>query len=705
MPRFTPSRRGWALQAPRLNQLPLALLLTATILAAAAPWWVLPLQRDQGVYAACGSALLDGIAPYQHCWDTKGPFTHFTYAFAELFFGARLWGPYVINALIASATAIALIALARRWFKNSRLAWGLGLVYGLLLVSIPFDHNAQSEGFANLFIVLAVLVWEIGTAQSRVALKTAPIILVGALLGAAAGFKYTILAPAGLLGIALWLAAPLGLRADRRGWLRLAGLAGAGAVGVWLLGAAYLALRGSLDLAVEHILFMFAYFPRVQVNPDLLLFPGESGPPLFYWQRTVREFLRLPVLYALAFSGLGIAFVRREKYRIPLSVWLLASLTIVFPQKVFTLYHWLLALPAVVLAGGVVLQRRGKTLVGLIGLAVAINIGARFYFDQWQIAGPLLTGQVTRQELFESLAVWDELQIAEYVAARTSPEELIWVWGNHSVIYYLSERSSPTRFIFNSPLMARIGPNPYQPSWIAEIEADLYARPPTYLIVTWYDRTWFDYVNPNQQFDEISAFRDFLSRYYRREVFLGRFEINRLIPWWSRAAAPELLEAVTLIDLLEVLPDAVQQSAPNDPIEVVEFEIPGEQAYPALLLHAEGRVIYDLELPTDGPLCFRAALALDPQSWGWGGDGATFRLELNEEPVFEQYVANDEADRRWHPVLVNLSEFAGRRVRLSLWTGPGPQIDFTGDRAGWGLPRILRAPGSTCEEIAVVRES
>jgi len=85
------------------------------------------------------------------------------------------------------------------------------------LVSIPFDHNAQSEGFANLFIVLAVLVWKIGTAQNGLALKTAPSILVGALLGTAAGFKYTILAPAGLLGIALWLTAPPGLRADKRG--------------------------------------------------------------------------------------------------------------------------------------------------------------------------------------------------------------------------------------------------------------------------------------------------------------------------------------------------------------------------------------------------------------------------------------------------------------------------------------------------------
>ncbi len=112
MSRFTPSSWGWTLHVPRLDQLTLALLLTATILAGAAAWWVLSLQRDQGVYAACGSALLDGTAPYQHCWDTKGPLTHYIYAFAELVFGARLWGPYVLNALIAAATAIALFALA-----------------------------------------------------------------------------------------------------------------------------------------------------------------------------------------------------------------------------------------------------------------------------------------------------------------------------------------------------------------------------------------------------------------------------------------------------------------------------------------------------------------------------------------------------------------------------------------------------------------
>lgn len=680
------------------RRLSASLLLMVAILAASAPWWVLPLQRDQGVYAACGSALLAGRAPYEHCWDTKGPLTHYTYALAELIFGPVLWGPYVLNAFVAAGTALALAGLARKWGAPVRISRALGLAYGLLLVAVPFDHNAQSEGFANLFIVLAALAWMKGMARRRPGWFAA----AGALLAAAAGFKYTILAPAGLLGLALWVAARPQVRAGRRDWLRQGGWALVGAGSVVLLSAGYLVLRGTFGLAVEHIQFMFGYFPRVQVNPDLLLFPGESGPPLFYVQRAAREFARLPVLYGLAFAGLAMALRERRPYALPLAAWLLGALAVVFPQKVFTLYHWLLALPPAVLAVGVA-ARTWPRARWVLALALAANIGVRFYADQWRVAGPYLTGQITRQQLFESLATGDELQIAEYVAARTEPDDRIWLWGNHSVIYYLSQRASPTRFIFNSPLMARIGPNPYQSRWFDEIERALFAEPPTYIIVTWYDRTWFDYQNPNQQFDAIPAFSEFLQRYYRQEIFLGRFAIYRLVPWWSRDAQAAVLAAVTEIDLLDALPAAEQRPAPNEAIEIADFAMPGEGAHSALLLHAEGRVTYALRLPDEGPLCFRADLALDPQSWGWGGDGATFRVEIDGEPVFEQYVGNAEADRRWHPALVDLTEFAGREVALSLWTGPGPQIDFTGDRAIWGLPRVVRSPGGTCDEKAVVR--
>ena len=119
-------------------------------------------------------------------------------------------------------------------------------------------------------------------------------------------------------------------------------------------------------------------------------------------------------------------------------------------------------------------------------------------------------------------------------------------------------------------------------------------------------------------------------------------------------------------------------------------------------MHPEATATFNVTLP-GGVICFRSDLALDPQSWGWGGDGATFALTVNGEKVFEQYVGNAAADRFWQPVIVDLSRWAGQTVTLALSTGPGPNSDFTGDLAGWGLPRLVKSPGDSCEARVIIK--
>ncbi len=685
----------------------LILILTLVL---AAPFFDVPMQRDQGVYAACGSILLHGGAPYRDCWDTKAPMTHYTYALAQALFGINLAGPVILSAVMAALTGIVLWRVGRRWFGDG-IAWSAGLAYSLLLVSIPFDMNAQSEGFANLFIALGV--WGIiGGAQdhnsrssdfSRFATLGA-----GAAMAVAVLYKYTIALPVA----AVMAAAILNAQYSKHNTLRPSRFAFHDlrftfylALGFLLLIAAftlYLLSRGALGFAVEHVTFMLTEFPKVTVNPTLLLSPGESGPPLFYLQRTMEQLGRLPVVYAFALAGCAIAVWKRRERAGLLAVWLISAIAVVYPQKVMTLYHWTLAFPALVLCAGALAReaRRRRWVVAAIAVAVAANIGYRFYADQWLISRPYLTGQQTRAEFFASQAVQDEIEVAEYIRDRTAPQDLIWVWGNHSIMYYWADRRSPTRFIFNSPLMAAIGENEFQPRWKNEVLESLYAHPPTYIVITWYDRTWFDFKNPVEEFADIPGYQNFLDRYYRRETFIGRFAIHRLTPWWSRLNPPGLLDSVTAIDLLAVLNRATLTPAPNQPIEARDFKLYDERAIPTLRMHPEGRAAFNITLP-DGVVCFRSDLALDPQSWGWGGDGASFAVAVNGEKIFEEMIGNAEADRFWHPAIVDLSAWAGQTVTLTLSTGPGPNSDFTGDLAGWGLPRIVVSPGESCEAKVV----
>jgi len=65
-----------------------------------------------------------------------------------------------------------------------------------------------------------------------------------------------------------------------------------------------------------------------------------------------------------------------------------------------------------------------------------------------------------------------------------------------------------------------------------------------------------------------------------------------------------------------------------------------------------------LQLPLE-PVNFVSRVAMSPDSWDWGGDGARFSVHLvgadgSEMVVFEQYVSNQETDRRWHNVEVPL---------------------------------------------------
>ncbi len=681
-----------------------ALGILVLTLALAALFIDVPMQRDQGVYAACGSILLHGGAPYLDCWDTKAPMTHYTYALAQAIFGINLSGPVILSAVIAALTGIVLWRIDCRWFGDG-IGWAIGPAYAWLVVSIPFDMNAQSEGFANLFIVLAV--WGILSGVERESRWR--LIGAGVALAFAVAYKYTIVLPAAVAAGAALMATRQttsggGDANGQRDFIRLAYDVANGFVVTVAVFAVYLQVRGALGYALEHLAFMLTEFPKVVVNPTLLLFPGEAGPPVFYVQRTALQVSRLPVIHAFGILGCIVAIVKRRKWAWLITLWLATSLVSVYPQKVMTLYHWTLSLAPLAMGTGAMVWelRSRKWPVAAASLLVLANIGVRIYEDQWLVSAKYLTGQQTKAEFYESQAIQDEIEVAEYIRDRTTPDDLIWVWGNHSIMYYWAGRRSPTRFIFNSPLMAVIGPNDFQPRWKQEVLDALYDRPPTYIVITWYDRTWFDYENPVDEFAKIPGYQRFLDRNYRQEAFMGRFAIHRLTPWWSRLIPPTQLDAVTAVDLLGQLDRAELTPAPNQPIEVREFKLYDEGPYPTLLMHPEGKARFDVALP-GGVVCFRSDLALDPQSWGWGGDGATFAVAVNGETVFERYVSNTDAERFWQAVIVDLSQWAGQSVSLTLSTGPGPNGDFTGDLAGWGLPRIVRSPGDSCEARVVVK--
>ena len=132
----------------------------------------------------------------------------------------------------------------------------------------------------------------------------------------------------------------------------------------------------------------------------------------------------------------------------------------------------------------------------------------------------------------------------------------------------------------------------------------------------------------------------------------------------------------------------------DDParVGVSTFDIDGDRR-PALWVHPPSEVRYELMPPPGAVL--RTALALRPEAWSRDeGDGVQFEVRVEEagrgRTLLSRYMdpRHDPADRRWEPVVVDLSPFSGRAITLTFATtgGPAGNIDF--DWAGFADPAL-----------------
>jgi len=108
------------------------------------------------------------------------------------------------------------------------------------------------------------------------------------------------------------------------------------------------------------------------------------------------------------------------------------------------------------------------------------------------------------------------------------------------------------------------------------------------------------------------------------------------------------------------------------------------------------RLIWKVRVPDDGWL--RVNLGLKPEAWEKPGDGVLFMVLVSDgkasDQLFNQHVDpfNKPADRRWIPVMVDLSAYGGEQVDLifntyaSLPAVPG---NTDNDLPLWGAPEIV----------------
>jgi hypothetical protein len=110
----------------------------------------------------------------------------------------------------------------------------------------------------------------------------------------------------------------------------------------------------------------------------------------------------------------------------------------------------------------------------------------------------------------------------------------------------------------------------------------------------------------------------------------------------------------------------------------------------------DGRLIWNVRIPEDGWL--KVSLGLKPEAWDKEGNGVYFFVGVSNGHTFEQLftqVVNpyaNEPERKWIPVTVDLSAYAGEQMQVIFNTRASPPKeapDVRNDLPVWGAPEIV----------------
>ena len=108
------------------------------------------------------------------------------------------------------------------------------------------------------------------------------------------------------------------------------------------------------------------------------------------------------------------------------------------------------------------------------------------------------------------------------------------------------------------------------------------------------------------------------------------------------------------------------------------------------------RLTFKSRIPDDGWL--RVSVALKQEAWTQEGDGVRFMALVSDGRASDELFVQDvnpfvnATDRKWIPVMVDLSTYAGEEVDVILNTygsPPGKGADLRNDLAVWGAPEIV----------------
>jgi hypothetical protein len=486
---------------------------------------------DQGVYALCADALLDGKLPYRDVWDFKPPGIYFVYAIGRALSRGAI-GVRAVEAASLASLVWGSALLARQRLGDARPGLVGGALAVLAHVQLDFWHTAQPEGFAAVALVWAL----VAAGDDAPALR---LVAAGALYGFAALLK----PPCG--GGLVVSAVALAWRRRSRG--PLAALAPA----LLLVAGAALALaatglffvaRGGWP-ALQHTLFEFVPRYLDLAHRDVL---GQTVHALAEWLFGFEALIGIGLALALALPR-----GPREAGALAELLGVAGACVVgVALQGKFYDYHFGAALPLGAIAAGWGLWKlwrlgEGRRRVAAMALTLALVAAlrdpgpSRREHGFWQHAQArlfMLAHPELRPVISPTLAsaLWVDdganRAVARFLDEHTPPDAAIFVWGFESTIYLEAARRPASRYVYDAPQRC---------AWEraaarAQLMRDLSATPPAAIVVE--HRDFCEPILCSEDdsatlLDGFAELRALLDHHYRLATEIGALEV------WLRTPA------------------------------------------------------------------------------------------------------------------------------------------------------------------------
>ncbi len=515
----------------RFPALAVAAVLAGSLLAGSVTL-VYPFGRDQGIHAHIADAVLSGRTLYRDVFNVKPPLTTAVHGLALVLFGRTMSAIRILDLLWLAATALALFFLLRRLLGRDWPAAGAGLFLSVAYAVLGYWHTAQTDGWLNLPLALALVLAWAGLKGKRAVAWLG----FGALVGVAALLKYTV----ALLAPLVFLVALVEFRREPRRLLRATLLAGAGFAAVIAACVALLALAGALPAFIE------SQFGLMPSYTKLVRTEGAAGPLAMF----VRMLLRTPSLVvtgialALGLAGLVVGLLADRARRtalLLLAAWLVTAFVSTYAQGKFFVYHYLPLLPVASALAAFALAalldrlrapgwaRAAVLCAGLAAAALVSRWPARAR-DLVRAAGSRAAleeyWRSPRHDSGRDFSLRANLALADWLRAATDPGTTVFIWGYEPMVYFLARRPAVTRFIYTFPLIVNWQTGRFRD----ELVAQFVARPADVFVVEHDDATPWVTGHDKDSFEtlmDFPALRDYVAAHYEPEVRVGRFDVYR----------------------------------------------------------------------------------------------------------------------------------------------------------------------------------